>query len=91
MSAIWYTYNNDEKNVCSITGPFSLKGIISAYAKLLYAEKSFKQYKFSGEKLELYIENHFNTFTEIYNFDNLKEDRVFEIKIFNNLIWGKRI
>lgn len=61
----WYTYITDEKNFCTFSGPFSLKGTIYACSKLLHLSKKFKEYKFSEEELEIYVNNNFHSFEEI--------------------------
>ena len=66
----WYIYVNDEKNFCTFTGPFSLNGVIYACAKLLHVAKSFKEYRFSQNELEIYLNNNFHTFEEIDNYIN---------------------
>lgn len=61
----WYTYENDEKNFCTISGPFSLQGIIYACAMMLHISKKFKEYRFSEEEFNIYLNNHFHSFEEI--------------------------
>jgi hypothetical protein len=61
----WYTYEIDEKNFCTFSGPFSLKAIIYACSKLLHLSKNLKENKFSEEELEVYINNNFHSFNEI--------------------------
>jgi len=63
----WYTYVTDEKNFCTFSGPFSLKGIIYACSKLLHIFKKFNKYRFTKEELEIYINNNFHSFNEIDN------------------------
>lgn len=63
----WYTYETDEKNFCTFSGPFSLKGIIYACSKLLHISKNFKEYGFSEEEFEIYINNNFHKLVEIDN------------------------
>ncbi|MBQ3545172.1 MAG: hypothetical protein IJA34_09325 [Lachnospiraceae bacterium] len=64
----WYIYSIDERNFCTFTGPFGLNGIIYACAKLLHFAKKFREYKFSEEELEIYINNNFHSFDEIDNY-----------------------
>lgn len=66
----WYTYETDEKNFCTISGPFNLKGIIYACSKLINKAAYFNEYKFSEEEMEIYINNHFHSFDEIDRYRN---------------------
>jgi hypothetical protein len=63
----WYTYVTDEKNFCTFSGPFSLKGIIYASSKLLHTTSKFKEYRFTEEELDIYINNNFHSLDEIDN------------------------
>lgn len=65
----WYAYNNDERNFCTFTGPFSLNGIIYACAKLLHVTNKMKEYRFSEKELNIYINNNFHTISEIDNYN----------------------
>lgn len=67
----WYIYQTDEKNYCTLCGPFSSSGIIYACAKVLHISSNYKKYRFSQEELEIYIHNHFHSFEEIDK--NVKE------------------
>ena len=58
----WFAYQNDEKAVCMITGPFDIKGIVIAIAKILHK----KGLQFENEQQRMnYINNHFRSFAEI--------------------------
>ena len=61
----WYTYVIDERNFCTFTGPFNVRGVIYACSKVLYISKQFKEYKFAEHELEIYINNNFHSFAEI--------------------------
>lgn len=61
----WYIYETDEKNFCTFCGPFSSKGIIYACAMVLHISKNMKEYRFSEEEFNIYLNNHFHTFAEI--------------------------
>ena len=53
----WYTYVIDERNFCTFTGPFNGSAIIYACSKVLHISKLFKEYKFTEQELEIYINN----------------------------------
>ena len=58
----WFACQNDEKAVCTITGPFDAKGVIVAIAKLFHK----KGLRFENEQQRMnYINNHFRNFEEI--------------------------
>ena len=61
----WYTYVIDERNFCTFTGPFNVRGVIYACSKVLHISKQFKEYKFTEHELEIYINNNFHSFAEI--------------------------
>lgn len=61
----WYTYVIDERNFCTFTGPFNGSAIIYACSKVLHISKLFKEYKFTEQELEIYINNSFHSFGEI--------------------------
>lgn len=65
----WYMYESDEKNFCTFSGPFNLKGIIYACGMRLHISKHLKEYRFSESELESYLNNNFHTLLEIDNFN----------------------
>ena len=72
----WYTYVIDERNFCTFTGPFNGSAIIYACSKVLHISKLFKEYKFTEQELEIYINNSFHSFGEI----DKKSERHFDCK-----------
>ena len=61
----WFIYENDERNVKSISGPFSDSDIIFACAKILHQSKYFEKYRFSSEAKHIYIHSHYRSIKEI--------------------------
>ena len=61
----WFVYENDEKNIKSITGPFNDEDIIYACAKMLHKSKYFEKYKFSNEAKSIYIHSHYRSMNEV--------------------------
>lgn len=65
-----------ERNFCTFTGPFNGSAIIYACSKVLHISKLFKEYKFTEQELEIYINNSFHSFGEI----DKKSERHFDCK-----------
>ncbi len=58
----WFAYQNDERAVCTITGPFDEKGVAVAIAKMFHK----KGLLFENEQQRMnYINNHFRNFEDI--------------------------
>lgn len=64
-NSAWYIYRIDEKNLCTITGPFNEKAVVFACAKLLHAEKQFEVYRFTEEERDIYIEKNYHSVSEL--------------------------
>lgn len=60
----WFIYENDERNIKSITGPFRDDDIIYACTKLLHISKHFEEYRFSKDAKNTYIHVHFRSIKE---------------------------
>ena len=54
----WFIYENDERNVKSISGPFADEDILFACAKMLHKSKYFEKYRFSNEAKKVYFGSH---------------------------------
>ena len=61
----WYIYEIDEKNYCTFIGPFSQKGVIYACTMILPISMNSKEYRFTEEEFNIYLNNHFHSFDEI--------------------------
>lgn len=60
----WFIYESDERNVKSISGPFSDGDITYACAKMLHSSKYFEEYRFSKEAKNIYIHSHYRSMKE---------------------------
>ena len=54
-------YENDERNVKSISGPFADEDILFACEKMLHKSKYFEKYRFSNEAKKIYIDSHYRS------------------------------
>ena len=63
----WFLYSTDEKNVCSITGPFIDNEVIYAVAKTLHKSKFFEDYRFGNDAMQIYIHSHYRSIEEAIN------------------------
>ena len=61
----WFTYENDERNVKSISGPFADEDILFACAKILHKSKYFGKYRFSNEAQKIYIHSHYRSVNDV--------------------------
>lgn len=61
----WFIYENDERNVKSISGPFADEDILFACTKLLHKSKYFEKYRFSDEAKNIYIHSHFRSIKDV--------------------------
>lgn len=61
----WFIYENDKRNVKSISGPFADKDILFACAKMLHKSKYFEKYRFSNEAKKLYIHSHYRNVKDV--------------------------
>ena len=66
----WYTYIVDERNYCTIKGPYSLRGIIYACAILVNIEKDMKEFYFSPKELQIFYNNHFRSIEELDEYED---------------------
>lgn len=64
IKSAWFIYENDERNVKSISGPFNDGDIIFACAKMLHKSKYFEKYRFSSEAKKIYIHSHYRSVKE---------------------------
>lgn len=64
----WYTYETDEKNYCSFSGPFNIHGVIGAISMMLPVTMKTEEFDFTDEEFLTYVNNHFHTFAEIDEF-----------------------
>lgn len=65
IKSAWFIYENDERNVKSISGPFNESDIIFACAKMLHKSKYFEKYRFSSEAKKIYIHSHYRSVKEV--------------------------
>lgn len=61
----WFIYENDERNVKSISGPFADEDILFACAKMLHKSKYFEKYRFSNEAKKIYIDSHYRSVKDV--------------------------
>lgn len=54
----WYLYTIDDRGGCICTGPFKDCAIIYACALDLHVAKIFKEYEFSDEEYDTYMDSH---------------------------------
>ena len=64
IKSAWFIYENDERNVKSISGPFNDGDIIFACAKMLHKSKYFEKYRFSSEAKKICIHSHYRSVKE---------------------------
>ena len=60
----WFVYETDEKNIKSITGPFSDDDIVYVCAKMLHKSKFFEDYRFSSDAKKTFIHVHYRSIRE---------------------------
>lgn len=61
----WFIYENDERNVKSISGPFADEDILFACAKMLHKSKYFEKYIFSNKAKKIYIHSHYRSIRDV--------------------------
>lgn len=65
IKSAWFIYESDERNIKSISGPFSDSDIIFACAKILHKSTFFEKYRFSSKAKHIYIHSHYRSLKEI--------------------------
>lgn len=60
-----FIYENDERNVKSISGPFADEDILFACAKMLHKSKYFEKYRFSNEAKKIYFGSHYRSVKDV--------------------------
>lgn len=69
----WFVYNHDERNFCTITGPFGNNSIIYACAiELHIPSEVVEEYKFSVDEMKIYYNSNFHSLAEMQEYMNTK-------------------